>query len=94
MWIERVMAEVGERRVGWDIRVGIQDWIQVRWSGLLVGVCDGCGEGDVPMLRTTQIKLTCRTVVDRGVKKVLANSCRYDIGCVIPIPPAMRRTVP
>lgn len=34
-------------RDGWDMSVGIQDWIQVRWSALLVDVqwlCEG-GEG-------------------------------------------------
>lgn len=55
-------------------------------------LCMGMGL-HIPMLRTTHIKLTFRTAMERAATP-LTNSWRYDIGCVIPIPPAMSITVP
>lgn len=52
-----------------------------------------CGRRNIPRLRTTHTKCTLRVaLVCDG--KLVTTSCRYDIECVMPMPPATRSKVP
>lgn len=53
----------------------------------------GLGEMAVPKLRIIQTRCTLRIAVFFEAK-VVTISCKYDIGCVMPIPPATKRRVP